>query len=79
MDENGVVFKNKARLVAQGFRQEEWIDYDETFAPIARLEAIRIFLAYASWKWISHKRTKKQSQKRQNRARNGKDKVKSKP
>ncbi|GKB52557.1 retrovirus-related pol polyprotein from transposon TNT 1-94 [Tanacetum coccineum] len=48
MDENGVVIKNKARLVAQGYRQEEGIDYDETFAPVARLEAIRIFLAYAS-------------------------------
>ncbi|GJZ30922.1 retrovirus-related pol polyprotein from transposon TNT 1-94, partial [Tanacetum coccineum] len=42
MDENGVVIKNKARLVAQGFRQEEGIDYDETFAPVARLESIKI-------------------------------------
>ncbi|GJZ16866.1 retrovirus-related pol polyprotein from transposon TNT 1-94 [Tanacetum coccineum] len=49
MDENGVVIKNKARLVAQGYRQEEGIDYDETFAPVARLEAIRIFLAYAAY------------------------------
>ncbi|GJW02096.1 retrovirus-related pol polyprotein from transposon TNT 1-94 [Tanacetum coccineum] len=49
MDKNGVVIKNKARLVAQGFRQEEGIDYDETFAPVARLEAIRIFLAYAAY------------------------------
>ncbi|GKE09780.1 retrovirus-related pol polyprotein from transposon TNT 1-94 [Tanacetum coccineum] len=47
MDENGVVIKNKARLVARGYGQEEGIDYDETFAPVARLEAIRIFLAYA--------------------------------
>ncbi|KAJ9556018.1 hypothetical protein OSB04_010632 [Centaurea solstitialis] len=47
-DEQGVVIKNKARLVAQGYCQEEGIDYEETFAPIARLEAIRIFLAYAA-------------------------------
>ncbi|GJX44499.1 retrovirus-related pol polyprotein from transposon TNT 1-94 [Tanacetum coccineum] len=47
MDENGVVIKNKARLVAQGYRQEERINYDETFAPVSRLEAIRIFIAYA--------------------------------
>ncbi|GJR23526.1 retrovirus-related pol polyprotein from transposon TNT 1-94 [Tanacetum coccineum] len=49
MDEYGVDIKNKARLFAQGFRQEEGIDYDETFAPVARLEAIRIFLAYAAY------------------------------
>ncbi|GJZ77618.1 retrovirus-related pol polyprotein from transposon TNT 1-94 [Tanacetum coccineum] len=49
MDENEVVIKNKARLVAQMSRQEEWIDYDETFAPVARLEAIEIFLAYATY------------------------------
>ncbi|GKA94812.1 retrovirus-related pol polyprotein from transposon TNT 1-94 [Tanacetum coccineum] len=49
MDENGVIIKNKARLVAQGFMQEEGIDYDETFAPVARLEAIRIFFAYAAY------------------------------
>ncbi|GJS35231.1 putative ribonuclease H-like domain-containing protein [Tanacetum coccineum] len=46
-DERGVVVRNKARLVAQGHRQEEGIDYDEVFAPVARLEAIRIFLAYS--------------------------------
>ncbi|GJY95517.1 retrovirus-related pol polyprotein from transposon TNT 1-94 [Tanacetum coccineum] len=49
MDENGMVIKNKARLVAQGYRHEEEIDYDETFAPVARLEAIGIFLAYAAY------------------------------
>ncbi|GJY51824.1 ribonuclease H-like domain-containing protein [Tanacetum coccineum] len=42
-DERGVVVRNKARLVAQGHRQEEGIDYDEVFAPVARLEAIRMF------------------------------------
>ncbi|KAJ9552646.1 LOW QUALITY PROTEIN: hypothetical protein OSB04_016691 [Centaurea solstitialis] len=47
IDEHGIVIRNKARLVAQGYRQEEGIDYDETFAPVARLEAIRLFLAYA--------------------------------
>ncbi|GKB97176.1 retrovirus-related pol polyprotein from transposon TNT 1-94 [Tanacetum coccineum] len=44
-DETGIVIKNKARLVAQGYNQQEGIDYDETFAPVARLEAIRIFLS----------------------------------
>ncbi|KAJ9546579.1 hypothetical protein OSB04_019122 [Centaurea solstitialis] len=48
LDENGIVIRNKARLVAQGYRQEEGIDYDDTFAPVARLEAIRVFLAYAA-------------------------------
>ncbi|KAL8099440.1 hypothetical protein AgCh_031901 [Apium graveolens] len=43
LDEDGVVTRNKARLVAKGYSQEEGINYDETFAPIARLEAIRIF------------------------------------
>ncbi|GKA81831.1 putative ribonuclease H-like domain-containing protein [Tanacetum coccineum] len=49
-DERGIVIRNKARLVAQGYTQEEGIDYDEVFAPIARIEAIRLFLAYASFK-----------------------------
>ncbi|GJY81495.1 putative ribonuclease H-like domain-containing protein, partial [Tanacetum coccineum] len=48
-DKRGVVVRNKARLVAQGYRQEEGIDYDEVFAPVARIEAIRIFLAFASY------------------------------
>ena len=53
LDENGTVTGNKARLVAQGYRQEEGIDYDETFAPVARLESIRLFLAYVVFKALS--------------------------
>nr|GEX07777.1 hypothetical protein [Tanacetum cinerariifolium] len=58
-DERGIVIRNKARLVAQGHTQEEGINYEEVFAPVARIEAIRLFLAYASlWafqctKWMS--------------------------
>nr|GEZ17794.1 copia protein [Tanacetum cinerariifolium] len=48
-DERGIVIRNKARLVAQGHTQEEGIDYEEIFAPVARIEAIRLFLAYASF------------------------------
>ncbi|GJS63505.1 putative ribonuclease H-like domain-containing protein [Tanacetum coccineum] len=48
--ERGIVVNNKARLVAQGHTQEEGINYDEVFAPVARIEAIRLFLAYASFK-----------------------------
>ncbi|GKF02482.1 putative ribonuclease H-like domain-containing protein [Tanacetum coccineum] len=48
--ERGIVIKNKGRLVAQGYIQEEGIDYDEVFAPVTRIEAIRLFLAYASFK-----------------------------
>ncbi|KAI3677759.1 hypothetical protein L6452_37027 [Arctium lappa] len=48
-DERGIVIRNKARLVAQGYTQEEGIDYEEVFAPMARIEAIRLFLAYASY------------------------------
>jgi len=47
-DEHGVVVRNKARLVAKGFSQVKGLDFDETFAPVARLEAIRILLAYSS-------------------------------
>nr|GEV98416.1 retrovirus-related Pol polyprotein from transposon TNT 1-94 [Tanacetum cinerariifolium] len=47
LDENGIVYRNKARLVAQGYNQQEGIDYDETYAPFARLESIRILLVYA--------------------------------
>ncbi|GKF20464.1 putative ribonuclease H-like domain-containing protein, partial [Tanacetum coccineum] len=48
-DKRGVVVRNKARLVVQGYTQEEGIDYDEVFAPVARIEAIRLFLAFASF------------------------------
>nr|GFC52541.1 copia protein [Tanacetum cinerariifolium] len=48
-DERGILIKNKAILVAQGHTQEEEIDYDEVFAPVARIDAIRLFLAYASF------------------------------
>nr|GFC29566.1 putative ribonuclease H-like domain-containing protein [Tanacetum cinerariifolium] len=48
-DERGIVVRNKARLVAQGHTQEEGIDYEEVFAPVAKIEAIRLFLAYASF------------------------------
>nr|GEZ61162.1 copia protein [Tanacetum cinerariifolium] len=49
-DERGIVVRNKARLVAQGYTQEEGIDYDEVFAPVARIEVISFFLSYASFK-----------------------------
>ena len=48
MDETGVVTRNKARLVSKGYSQEEGVNFDETFAPVTRLEAIRIFLAYVA-------------------------------
>ena len=49
-DVDGIIIRNKAKLVAKGYSQQEGIDYDETFAPVARLEAIRMFLAYAAHK-----------------------------
>nr|GFA01953.1 retrovirus-related Pol polyprotein from transposon TNT 1-94 [Tanacetum cinerariifolium] len=50
LDEYGYVLKNKARLVAKGYRQDEGIDFEESFAPVARIEAIRIFIANAASK-----------------------------
>nr|GEZ52730.1 hypothetical protein [Tanacetum cinerariifolium] len=49
-DEDQTVIRNKARLVAKGYAQEEGIDFEESFAPVARLEAVRIFIAYAAHK-----------------------------
>ncbi|GKA99428.1 retrovirus-related pol polyprotein from transposon TNT 1-94 [Tanacetum coccineum] len=48
-DETGIVIKNKARLVAQGYNHQKGIDYDDTFASVARLEVIIIFLAFATY------------------------------
>ncbi|GJR89045.1 retrovirus-related pol polyprotein from transposon TNT 1-94 [Tanacetum coccineum] len=54
-DEDQTVIRNKARLVAKGYAQEEGIDFEESFAPVARLEAVRIFVAYAAHKcMITH-------------------------
>ena len=47
MNEQGEVIRNKERLVCKGYSQQEGIDYEETYAPIARMEAIKMFLAYA--------------------------------
>ena len=48
LDEDGIVTRNKARLVAKGYSQAEGIYYDETYTPVARLKAIRLFLAFAA-------------------------------
>ena len=48
LDKFGTVTRNKARLVVQGYNQEEEIDYEETFAPVARIEANRILIAFAA-------------------------------
>ena len=50
MDAEGTVIRNKSRLVAKGYLQQEGFDFSESFAPVARLEAVRIFLAYAAHK-----------------------------
>lgn len=49
LDEDGTVTRNKARLVVQGYSQEEGVDYDETFVPVANLEAIRLLIAFAAY------------------------------
>ena len=49
LDENDMITRNKSRLVVQRYNQEEGIDYDETFAPVARMEAIRILIAFAAF------------------------------
>lgn len=51
-DENRKVVRNKARLVEQGYSLQQGIDYDRTFPPAARLESIRVLLAYAYFKWM---------------------------
>nr|GEV65122.1 integrase, catalytic region, zinc finger, CCHC-type, peptidase aspartic, catalytic [Tanacetum cinerariifolium] len=53
LDEYGDVLKNKARLVAKGYRQEKGIDFEESFAPVARIEAVRIFIANSTSKHMS--------------------------
>nr|GFA46719.1 retrovirus-related Pol polyprotein from transposon TNT 1-94 [Tanacetum cinerariifolium] len=49
-DKSSLVIRNKARLVAVGYSQQEGIDYDETFAPVAQIETLRLFLAYVAHK-----------------------------
>ena len=50
VNENGQVIRNKSRLVCKGYAQVEGVDFEETFAPVARLEAIRVLLAFANYK-----------------------------
>lgn len=50
LNEKGEVVRNKARLVAQGYKQEERIEFDETFAPVVRLESIKILLSFTCFK-----------------------------
>jgi len=49
INEHGTITRNKSRLVVQGYNQEEGIDYDKTFAPVARMEAIRILIDFAAY------------------------------
>ena len=50
MDENDVIVRNKARVVAQGYNQQEGMNYEETFAPVVRLKAIRKLFAFTCYK-----------------------------
>ena len=50
LDENGEITRNKAKLVYKGYAQEEGLDYEETFSPIARMEGVKTVLAYAAYK-----------------------------
>jgi len=60
-DENGNVIRNKSRLVAKAYNQIEGIDFEETFAPVARLESIRILLAFACYKGFKLKQMDRKS------------------
>ncbi|KAF0888839.1 hypothetical protein E2562_019350 [Oryza meyeriana var. granulata] len=54
-DEQGAVVKHKARIVAKGYIQQQGIDYDEVFAPVARMESVRMLLAVAAQRgWLVH-------------------------
>ncbi|GKA11989.1 retrovirus-related pol polyprotein from transposon TNT 1-94 [Tanacetum coccineum] len=76
-DEDQTVIRNKARLVAKGYAQEEVIDFEESFAPVACLEAVRIFVAYAAHKCGYSKNRKKTVKTGQTRTQEQKEHTKS--